>query len=101
MNTQKRSAQTCTTRPRRSEPFKDEVYRQMFRLESARPGAAMDLALALLRAWMAADPATGNGPEGSPSSNDDQQWLRKVSPICVAMIESALHPDAPPSPCTH
>ena len=50
MNTQKRSAQTHTTRPTRSEPFKDEVYRQMFRLESSRPGAAMDLAIVLLRA---------------------------------------------------
>jgi hypothetical protein len=29
------------------------VYRQMFRLEAQRPGAEMDLAIALLRAWMA------------------------------------------------
>jgi hypothetical protein len=33
------------------EQLKDEVYRQMFRLEESRAGAEMALALALLRAW--------------------------------------------------
>ncbi len=62
--------------------LKDEVYRQMFRLEESRPGAEMGLALALLRAWMAA------GSE--PASNEEGDWLKKVSPICLEMIETSL-----------
>jgi len=84
MTPQKRSALPHTSRPHRSEQFKDEVYRQMFRLEASRPGAELDLALALLRAWMAADPAS--------DSSDDRQWLKKICPICLVMIESALKP---------
>jgi hypothetical protein len=45
-------------RPSRRNPgedLKDEVYRQMFRLEARRPGAAMSMASALLRAWVAYD----------------------------------------------
>lgn len=71
-------------RPRniRGERSKDEVYRQMFLLEEARPGAEMGLALALLRAWLAAD---------SKSASDEQRsWLQKISPICLEMIEAAL-----------
>jgi len=62
--------------------IKDEVYRQMFRLEEGRPGAEMGLAMALLRAWMAA---------GSlPVVEEERDWLKKISQICVAMIEGAL-----------
>ncbi len=61
--------------------LKDEVYRQMFRLEESRPGADMGLALALLRAWIASD--------GKPKDGEDRDWLRKVSPICLQMIEAA------------
>ena len=65
--------------------LKDEVYRQMFRLEESRPGAEMGLALALLRAWLASD--------SKPESSEDQNWLKKVSPICLQMIEIALTAD--------
>ena len=61
--------------------LQNEVYRQMFRLEDHRPGAEVDLALALLRAWQ----ACGSGP----GARAQRQWLRKICPICVAMIESA------------
>ena len=61
--------------------LQSEVYRQMFRLEDHRPGAEVDLALALLRAWQ----ACGNGP----AARAQRQWLRTICPICVAMIESA------------
>ena len=36
----------------RGNRLKDEVYRQMFRLEESRPGAELGLSLALLRAWV-------------------------------------------------
>ena len=66
----------------RSNRLKDEVYRQMFRLEESRPGAEMGLALALLRAWAAADTESEIG--------DGHYWLQKISPICLQMIESSL-----------
>jgi len=67
--------------PDRSNRLKDEVYRQMFRLEESRPGAEMGLALALLRAWAATD--------AEPETGDEHDWLQKVSPICLQMIESS------------
>jgi hypothetical protein len=54
----------------------------MFRLEESRPGVEMELALALLRAWLAAD--------FKPDGGEEREWLRKVSPICLQMIETAL-----------
>lgn len=65
--------------------IRDEVYRQMFRLETQRPGAEMDLAMALLRAWM----ALCSGPQ----SAREKPWLKKISPICLQMMESALRAD--------
>ena len=62
--------------------LKDEVYRQMFRLEESRPGAEMGLALALVRAWLADD--------SKPERGEERDWLKKVSPICLQMIETAL-----------
>jgi len=70
---------------RRSARIRDEVYRQMFRLEENRPGAEMDLALAMLRAWLAA--------ESIPERRAERAWLKKISPICLPMIESALRAD--------
>ena len=71
--------------------LKDEVYRQMFRLEESRPGAEMGLALALLRAWLAAD--------SKAESGEDRDWLKKVSPICLQMIGAALNASDVPHPC--
>lgn len=65
----------------RGERVKDEVYRQMFRLEECRPGAEVELALALLRAWLAAD--------FRPDGSEEREWLKKVSQICLQMIETA------------
>ncbi|HEX3892082.1 MAG TPA: hypothetical protein VHW46_05880 [Terracidiphilus sp.] len=74
-----------SARPRhiRWERIKDEVYRQMFRLEERRPGAEMGLALALLRAWLALD--------SKPASDEERDWLKKISSICLEMMEAALH----------
>ena len=72
----------------RGERVKDEVYRQMFRLEECRPGAEMGLALALLRAWLAAD--------FKPDRSKERGWLKKVSPICLQMIEHAIQKGSTP-----
>lgn len=82
MTSRKHAAEPGHARPRRSEQFKDEVYRQMFRLEANRPGAELDLALALLRAWMDVD--------SKPESGEERQWLKKICPICILMIEAAM-----------
>jgi hypothetical protein len=66
----------------RSGRIRDEVYRQMFRLEAQRPGAERDLAIALLRAWM----TLCSKPQGAK----EKPWLTKISPICLQMIESVL-----------
>jgi hypothetical protein len=70
--------------------LKDEVYRQMYRLEEGRSGAELGLALALLRAWV----ATNSTPEGA----GNREWLSMVSPICLRMIEAALKKNAPTLP---
>lgn len=68
---------------RRRNRLKDEVYRQMLLLEMRRPGAEMGLALALLRAWVAA---------GTRSrTRRDWSWLRDACPICLKMIEDSLN----------
>ena len=51
-------------------------------LKRAGQAPSLGLALALLRAWLVA--------ESKPASDEDREWLRKVSPICLKMIEAAL-----------
>ncbi len=65
----------------KSDDLKDEVYRQMFRLEEGRAGAEIGLAVALLRAWIAAG--------SKHASSVERKWLKTISPICMAMIEAA------------
>ncbi|MGA9673539.1 MAG: hypothetical protein WBQ94_30390 [Terracidiphilus sp.] len=79
-----RKSKSRPARPRHfhGERIKDEVYRQMFRLEESRPGAEMGLALALLRAWLAAD--------SNPAGDEERDWLKQISSICLEMIEAAL-----------
>jgi hypothetical protein len=62
------------------EELRDEIYRQMFRLEAGRPGAGKALALALLRAWIVC--------EHLPRSSEARRWLRQLCPLCLQMIES-------------
>ncbi len=76
MNARKSVARLHGSRPDRGNRLKDEVYRQMFRLEESRPGAEMGLALALLRAWV----STINEPE----TGKERDWLQKISPfVCT------------------
>jgi hypothetical protein len=82
MTARKTTGRRTASRPVRGERIKDEVYRQMFLLEESRPGAAMGLAVALLRAWIDANLKS--------ASDEDRGWLKKVSPICLEMIEAAL-----------
>ena len=70
-----------TSRAHNSDALKDEVYRQMFRLEARRPGAEMDLAIALVRTCVALCSVRGPGKE--------QQWLERIGPICISMFEAA------------
>ena len=91
MTTRRIIARRSTSRPIRGERVKDEVYRQMFLLEESRPGAAMGLALALVRAWIDAD--------SKPACNEERGWLQKVSPICLEMIEVSMKPALPTRPC--
>lgn len=80
MTARKDLTQPGDSRHNRGERVRDEVYRQMFRLEAHRPGAGMDLSIALLHAWIESGSASG--------SSTERQWLEKICPICLAMIEA-------------
>lgn len=62
--------------------LKDEVYRQMLRLEAGRPAAQILLAVALVNTWMTL--------EEEPRNCEARQWLRNLSPVCLHMIEETL-----------
>ncbi len=72
----------ASVQTRRANRLKDDVYREMFLLESHRPGSEMALALALLRAVVQSN-APGN-------QQDLREWLKTVCPIGLRMIEAAL-----------
>jgi len=80
MTVRKGAIRPSAVRQYHGERLKDEVYRQMFRLEASRPGSELDLAIVLLRAWI----ALGSEPEMSES----REWLKKICPICLLMIEA-------------
>lgn len=84
MTERKKTAQVGSHRERRLDQLKDDVYRQMFRLEAKRPGSEMDLAIALLRAWIAS--------ESTLRCDQERQWLNKICPVCLAMLEVARPP---------
>jgi len=67
---------------RRSNRLQDDVYRNMYLVESRRPGSEMALALALLHAW---------NEMGSPAEDEEfLRWLQQICPLCVMMIEDSL-----------
>ena len=61
----------------------DRLMNVMYRLEASRPGAELALAIALLRAWIASC-AEGEMPQS-------HEWLMKICPICIEMIEDAMN----------
>jgi hypothetical protein len=66
---------------RTADRLKDEVYRQMLRLEAGH-SAAVPLALALLNAWTVCD--------GQLTNCELRLWLRRVCPVCMRMMTEAL-----------
>ena len=91
MTARKAVTRSSTFSQNRGERLKDEVYRQMFRLEAGRSGAELDLTIALLRAWLASD----SGPEVSKS----REWLKKICPLCLLMIEARQQVSNSDQPC--
>jgi hypothetical protein len=80
-----RKAATRSSNPRHDhgDELKDEVYRQMFRLEANRRGADLDLATALVRGWLES--------YSEPEATLLLEWLKKISPLCLQMIEEKQH----------
>ncbi|HTW78765.1 MAG TPA: hypothetical protein VME23_04370 [Terracidiphilus sp.] len=68
---------------RKSNRLQDAVYREMFLLESKRPGSEMGLALALLRAMVESEQVADR--------EEMREWLKIICPHCLKMIESALN----------
>ena len=77
----------------RSNRLKDEVYREMYRLESSRPGSEMRLALALLHAW--------NDTDSLPQDDEVKVWLRHTCPLCLRLIENSLDKGGTCRPVVH
>jgi hypothetical protein len=68
------------SRQDQGDTLKYEVYCQMFRLEGGRPGADLALAIALLRGWLVC--------YSEPEAVKLHEWLGKICPICLVMIEA-------------
>ena len=62
--------------------LKDEVYREMLRVEGNRAGAEMGLALALLRAIVQSDSLS--------EQVEFRDWLKTICPVGLRMIEVSL-----------
>ncbi len=80
MAVRKGATRSSDPRKSRGDSIKDEVYRQMFRLEAGRQGADLALAVALLRGWVASNPVV------ETASFDG--WLKKISPVSLLLIEA-------------
>jgi hypothetical protein len=61
--------------------LKDEVYRQMYLVETHRPGSEISLAIALLRTIVQADTLTDR--------KEIYRWLRTICPIGLRMLEDS------------
>lgn len=70
-----------TAESRKEDRLKDEVYRQMYLVESHRPGSEIKLAIALLRAVVHV--------ESTPGCQDISAWLKTICPIGLRMLEAS------------
>lgn len=61
--------------------LRDETYRSMLRLQAGKSGAISSLCEALIAAWGAAS--------SIKKSEHLEEWLRKVTPICLRMISAS------------
>ena len=91
MTARKAVTRSKPSRRNHGEQLKDEVYRQMFLLEAGRPGAELDLTIALLRGWLASDSDYG--------VSKSREWLKKICPICLLMIEARQKASNSDQPC--
>ena len=91
MTVQKAAIRPSAVSQYHGERLKDEVYRQMFRLEAGRPGAELALTIALLRGWLAAD--------CEPEVSKSREWLKKICPVCLLMIEARQQTNNSDQPC--
>ena len=91
MTVRKAATRPSAVRQYHGERLKDEDYRQMLRLEANRPGSELDLAMLLLRAWVAED--------SDPNSSKSRDWLKKICPICLLMIEAKQQVPDTEQPC--
>lgn len=71
-----------TSRARKLNHLRDEVYREMMLLEGNRPGSEMGLALALLRAVVQS--------ASFCDQSDFAEWLKAICPLGLSMIEVSL-----------
>jgi hypothetical protein len=83
--------EAANPRQAHNERVKDEVYRQMFRLEEGCVGAETGLAVALLHAWLVADAESASG--------EARAWLKKISPICLELIDGSFKTSCPARCC--
>jgi hypothetical protein len=86
MTDRKTPGRSRNSQPNSCDRLKDEIYRQMYRLEAKKPGADLNLAIALLRGWVAQCSA--------PEAAKLRDWLNKICPICLLMIETAIRETA-------
>ena len=65
---------------RTADRLQNEICHQMLRLEAGRPSAQLLLGVALIKAWM----ILGE----QPADCEARQWLRRLTPVCLRMIEA-------------
>jgi hypothetical protein len=83
------------SRHNRSEHLKDEVYRQMFRLEARRPRAEMDLAIALRQRKTVADKDMPNLSDYDRVSTSGRRYRQTKYSIRAAFRSGQSKPRSP------
>lgn len=66
---------------RSTDSLKDEVYRQMLRIEVGYPKAELLLGMALLRAWVVI--------EKRRADSEPKRWLLRTVPVSICLIHAS------------